>query len=203
MPRETFYKLKDEKKQRIFYAAVQEFSKCSFSEASLNQIVKTAKIPWGSFYQYFENKEDIFSYVIETIMKKIEILEQQKFPENVEPDALTQFAYKLSSTVELNNSNPEYVRIVMMNANDSSSVVKRYFELSKEHKQAVISIFEKDKHLGLIRKDIDTASVIEMVYILSKALFSETGSDSGAYLEKMNKFLSIIRNGIKTEVLYE
>ena len=64
MPKETFYNLSEEKRQRIFQAAVSEFASHKFSEASLNRIVKAAKIPWGSFYQYFEDKEDLYLYVI-------------------------------------------------------------------------------------------------------------------------------------------
>ncbi len=58
MPKSTFYNLSDEKKSRIFEAALQEFSVKTFSQASLNQIIKNADIPRGSFYQYFDNKEE-------------------------------------------------------------------------------------------------------------------------------------------------
>lgn len=46
-----------------------------FSEASLNQNVRAAKIPWGSFYQYFNDKEDIYLY---TGSEKEENLEKWK-----------------------------------------------------------------------------------------------------------------------------
>lgn len=59
----------EEKRQRIFQAAVSEFASHKFSEASLNRIVKAAKIPWGSFYQYFEDKEDLYLYVIKEMSK--------------------------------------------------------------------------------------------------------------------------------------
>ncbi len=50
MPKDTFLNLIEEKKKRIFDAAVREFSTRCFSEASINQIVKNAGIPEGSFY---------------------------------------------------------------------------------------------------------------------------------------------------------
>ncbi|GMA98148.1 TetR/AcrR family transcriptional regulator [Pelosinus sp. IPA-1] len=85
MPKDTFYNLSDDKKRKIFDAAVQEFSTRHFSEASINQIVKAAGIPRGSFYQYFSGKEDLFFYIFEEIVKeKLEIIRQA---ETIDPDA--------------------------------------------------------------------------------------------------------------------
>lgn len=60
MPKQTFYKLPQEKQERILAAAKNEFTKARFSDASINQIIREAGIPRGSFYQYFEDKKDIF-----------------------------------------------------------------------------------------------------------------------------------------------
>lgn len=45
--------------------AMQEFSRVPLYDASVSNIVKVAKIPRGSFYQYFKDKEDIFYYLLE------------------------------------------------------------------------------------------------------------------------------------------
>lgn len=39
--------------------AVAEFSDRTYAEASLSQIARSARIPKGSFYQYFEDKLDL------------------------------------------------------------------------------------------------------------------------------------------------
>ena len=41
-----------------------EFSRGSFEEASVSNIVTNAQIPRGSFYQYFESKEDLLRFYI-------------------------------------------------------------------------------------------------------------------------------------------
>lgn len=64
MPKSTFYRLSEEKKKRILEAAKQEFLRVPYQEASINKIIKTAEIPRGSFYQYFEDKQDLFTYVL-------------------------------------------------------------------------------------------------------------------------------------------
>lgn len=66
MPKETFYRLPDEKRERIMAAAEHEFLENSFEAASINRIIKEAAIPRGSFYQYFEDKKDIFLYIVNT-----------------------------------------------------------------------------------------------------------------------------------------
>lgn len=64
MPKLTFYNLPKEKQQLLIEAAQQEFSNASLSEASIANIVKTAGISRGSFYQYFEGKEDLYFYLL-------------------------------------------------------------------------------------------------------------------------------------------
>jgi AcrR family transcriptional regulator len=64
---ETFRRLPEEKRRRILEAAWAEFSTVSFSDASINQIIRRAGIPRGSFYQYFEDKDDLFVYLMEQV----------------------------------------------------------------------------------------------------------------------------------------
>ena len=63
MPKSTFYNIPEEKRERIRKAGLLEFSNNSFRDASINKIIKEADIPRGSFYQYFEDKRDLFIYV--------------------------------------------------------------------------------------------------------------------------------------------
>ncbi len=66
MPTQTFFRLPEEKRKRLIDAAWKEFSGVRFAKASINRIVQDARIPRGSFYQYFENKEDLFFYLLGT-----------------------------------------------------------------------------------------------------------------------------------------
>lgn len=71
MPKQTFYKLPKEKQERILAAAKREFTKVRFSDASINRMIRDAGIPRGSFYQYFEDKTDIFLFFLEDYKKEI------------------------------------------------------------------------------------------------------------------------------------
>ncbi len=71
MPSETFLRLPEEKRNRFLSAAWEEFTHTRFSDASINQIIKKARIPRGSFYQYFLGKDDLFSYLLEEVRNHV------------------------------------------------------------------------------------------------------------------------------------
>lgn len=63
MPKSTFYNLPADKKETLIRALKEEFSRTSLPDASISNIVNAAGIPRGSFYQYFEDKEDAYFYI--------------------------------------------------------------------------------------------------------------------------------------------
>jgi AcrR family transcriptional regulator len=69
MPTDTFFHLPIDKQKRILSAAKKEFSRVPLKDASIANIIKDAEIPRGSFYQYFENKEDLYYYYFHTLKK--------------------------------------------------------------------------------------------------------------------------------------
>ena len=68
MPKSTFYNLNEEKREKIKRALKNEFTKHTFEKASISNIIEEANIPRGSFYQYFEDKEDALKYIIEDFL---------------------------------------------------------------------------------------------------------------------------------------
>jgi TetR/AcrR family transcriptional regulator len=74
MPTSTFNNLDESKRKQIFDACVDEFATHTFSEASINQIIKAAGIPRGSFYQYFADKEDCYMFLLNEIAKEKMVL---------------------------------------------------------------------------------------------------------------------------------
>jgi AcrR family transcriptional regulator len=64
MPTSTFFALPAERRQRLVREAIVEFSERSYAEASLSQIAQRSRIPKGSFYQYFEDKLDLYRWLL-------------------------------------------------------------------------------------------------------------------------------------------
>lgn len=193
MPKDTFCNLSDAKKRRIFDAAVQEFSTRRFSEASINQIVKAAGIPRGSFYQYFSDKEDVFRYMFEEIVReKREIILRADV---LDPDADV-FEICIQATqasLEWGRSKPEYSQISMLMEIDTSEFITR---LRADSFGGLIKKIEHDKEYGLIRPDIDADLVADMMYTLIWKQFSLFGSNESMFLKKIHDGFKIIKAGI-------
>lgn len=66
MPKPTFMNLPDEKKRVILRAIREEFVANPIHKASVSNIIKSAGIPRGSFYQYFEDLTDSFFTVLDS-----------------------------------------------------------------------------------------------------------------------------------------
>lgn len=67
MPSERFFKLDEDKQNRIMEAAIDEFSKAGLNDASINQIIKEADISRGSFYTYFDDTVDLFGHIFDKL----------------------------------------------------------------------------------------------------------------------------------------
>ncbi len=65
MPSERFYNLKSVKRRTFLKMAYKEFALHSYEGASITRLVGDLKMAKGSIYQYFEDKEDLYNYLIE------------------------------------------------------------------------------------------------------------------------------------------
>ena len=70
MPTKTYHHLPEEKRLQIEKAAIAEFAANPLQSASINAIVNQAGIAKGSFYQYFENIDDLHGHILNIVSKK-------------------------------------------------------------------------------------------------------------------------------------
>jgi len=63
--------LKDNIKENIYQAAIEEFSKKGFLKTKMQDIAEKANISVGLTYSYFHNKEDLFAAIVGPIYKEI------------------------------------------------------------------------------------------------------------------------------------
>ena len=75
MPTDTFFNLPEEKRCQIEKVAITEFAAKPLQSASINAIVSAAGIAKGSFYQYFENIDDLHKHILAIVTnKKVEVI---------------------------------------------------------------------------------------------------------------------------------
>lgn len=142
LPKDTFNNLSEGKKQKIFLSAVKEFSTRRFSEASINQIVKVAGISRGSFYQYFNDKEDLFLYMLAEISKEKRNVILSGEAIDRDADFLEAYMKAMKNSLQWGKTKPEYARISMMMEIDDSAFITG---LRKNMTKGLIELIERDK----------------------------------------------------------
>ncbi|HDM79041.1 MAG TPA: TetR/AcrR family transcriptional regulator [Deltaproteobacteria bacterium] len=71
--KKTFLRLDQEKQQKILAAAIDEFATWGFHRASINRLVQALGIAKGSIFQYFGNKEGLFSYIFDYAIDRVKV----------------------------------------------------------------------------------------------------------------------------------
>jgi len=72
MPKSTFLNLASPKRNHIENKAREVFLNNPYNKVTISLIVKTVGIPRGSFYQYFEDLEDLYQYLFEQTINEYE-----------------------------------------------------------------------------------------------------------------------------------
>ena len=137
MPKETFINLPETKKEKITNAILKEFARETFNKASISNIIKEAEIPRGSFYQYFEDKEDAIRYIIDS------------FLENEQKELLGFLVESKGDIFE--TSLKLFERLV--EKSEEKEKLKLYKNILEESRKNNISIFNENSREKNIRED--------------------------------------------------
>lgn len=173
MPKSTFYNIDEEKRERIVEVIIDEFSENTYETASINQIVKNADIAKGSFYQYFEDKLDIYKLAVGIAQS-----ERTNYIERVNEDNRYRDEFRIMRELCI-------------------AIIK--FEIDRPKYSSIINKFHKNTDLELkneVLQEIEIASRYEFKTIL------EEGIDSGKIyynvdIELMTFLLENISRNIK------
>ena len=131
MPKETFLKLSQEKQQKVIHSAKKEFARVPIQEVSIKNIVEDAEIARGSFYQYFESKEDVLNYILSEKIEEI----NQKLQDKIEECAniFDTYIYLYDLMVK------EFVE------NDERNLFKQIFENIKSADENIFNLLKSTK----------------------------------------------------------
>lgn len=201
MPKDTFNKLPIEKRNSILNAAVKEFELRRVEDAVIANIIKTAKIPRGSFYQYFEDKYDLYEYIIGYINNiKNDYFQEVFFSDHL--PFLERVRALYNKAIDFSSQNKAFV---LISKRHTESIYVKYSEQFQRNLNELKVTFdtwiEKDKEKGLIRKDIDTRVLSHMIstflsHLTTEQFLYEKYSKSELH-QKNDDFIDIIMNGSK------
>jgi AcrR family transcriptional regulator len=112
MPKQTFFNLPNEKRRNIIRAAIDEFAENGLENASTNRIVAASGISKGSFYQYFEDKLDVFRHLLTVLEgEKMEFI-KGRHPPSTNLDTFAYFRWMIKTGMEFNSSYPRMTQAI-------------------------------------------------------------------------------------------
>lgn len=203
MPKDTFFNLPEDKRTLICDVAIDEFAEYPFDQASINRMVVKSGIAKGSFYQYFEDKKDLFLYVIQLIAEeKLNYISPvMRNPD--EHDIFTLIRELYLSGIQFANENPRYTAIGnKLLTNKEAPIYKETMADNMPTSYAILeTLLENAIARGEVRTDIDIemfAYLIASMSVVMVEYYSEFVSQAidESMLETVDKFIDFLQNGI-------
>lgn len=201
MPTSAFFNLSTSKKEEILKAAKEEFANNLYEDASINKIIKSIDMPRGTFYLYFENKEDIYSYIFEDYVKTLDNV----FIKNLKASNGNIFnMYIKAFDFVTNKSNKEITTLInkfFLNINSKQLECA----IPKKGKRNLHEEIKKNINYDVIK--LDESEVYTLISILMPIFFHNVASVYRAptYKDKIKEHyinqINIIKKGIESEDL--
>lgn len=199
MPKQRYYNLSYEKKQRIIKSTVNEMCRVPMNEMSINKIIQDANISRGSFYQYFDDKYDLIREVISGY--KNNMLEKiVNFLTYKNKDIFELFIYMFQST------------IMFTEKEKNEKLINNFFNSFKNDIEIfykITSIEERDKIINTIIDLVDTSNyrysskedVLNLMEIICAIMcktyvkITQQPNDKNLLFESFKHQLTMIQNG--------
>lgn len=202
MPNKTFLELDEEKKTKIFEAALEEFASHGYEKSSTNQIVKECGISKGSLFKYFENKDDLYFYLIETVALEITayIKARTKFEGKDFKESIIEYSKaEISYYIE----NPLKGRFMIRLAYDRGEVEEKVHKRFGNFSNNVYTDFMKDTQF---KGKATTKEVSDIVFWVLKGYIEKFLSENDCtklpldklkkkYVDGLSTYLDIIFKG--------
>ena len=210
MPKQTFLNLPKEKQARIIESAIFEFKHNNFDSSSINRIIENSDISKGSFYQYFEDKKDLYKYIMTLIVEK-KLKYMSPVMENpFNHDFFTLLREIYLSGLNFAKDNPDLVAIGNRLLADRSHSL--YSEIIKDNIDTANQIFEtllaRGIERGEIREGIDLKLTAYMVsslnasladYYMENNMIDSASEINDSIMGTIDKFLDLLQFGIGIE----
>lgn len=200
MPKQTFFNLTSEKQMQIIDVAINEFSRFTFNEVKISDLINKAKIPRSSFYDYFEDKKDLYKHIIliirEEKMKYLEpilIKNQESFFESLRD--------LFKAGAEFAASKPKYEKLAGRMYENLELITEMFGAEAQDTSSLYESMLIRGIKAGELRSDIDIKFIAKSIHILTSNLMLEGFEDNketlSEFIEKItDQIISFIRLGI-------
>lgn len=163
MPKQTFLNLPEEKRETIMNAAVEEFAEYGLENASTNRIVKNSGIAKGSFYQYFEDKQDVFTYMLEVIEKKEWEFFKNEHPPDHNMDVFHYYRWMVKKGMEFGLSHPRMIQAAWRVLLGEGLYYGKNFESYRQKTKAALTMIIKQ---AIERGEVDPSVDVDLAVMV-------------------------------------
>lgn len=193
MATRTFENLNEEKKNQIFDALLNEFSKYKLSEAQVARIIKNCGIARGSFYKYFNDINDSYSYVLDTVLHEVhfDVFEQIKKEKNNTLNAFYESTMDFIDKIDNSKYKNFYKLYIEYNQYDLKQSNYDYHKLSKDN----LILLVDGQNVSDVSKIISIYKFVTMASheTIKSILMDE---DKEQALTDFKTYLQIVKNGL-------
>jgi AcrR family transcriptional regulator len=172
---EAFNRISEEKRNKIFDSAINEFAEHGYESANINNIALKAEVSIGSMYKYFKNKEDLYLTIIHFGVESLKgILEKTISGEG---DLLGKIEKIIRAIQSYSRSNVNLTKLYNQMTNESYSGLVWEIVSDMEGVTAGLyaSFIEEAKGAGKVRNDVDAklfAFFLDNLFILLQFSYS-------------------------------
>ena len=171
MPKQTFFNLPQEKRETILNAAVEEFAECGLENASTNRIVKNSGIAKGSFYQYFEDKQDVFMYMLTVIEQEEVEFFKHKHPPDQNMDTFHYFRWMIKTGMEFGLTHPRQIQAAWrVLLGEGLYYGKNFAEYRQKTTLALTTMIEQAIERGEVDPSVDVELAVMIMETWSNAI---------------------------------
>jgi AcrR family transcriptional regulator len=171
MPKQTFFNLPQEKRETIMNAAVEEFAEFGLENASTNRIVKNSGIAKGSFYQYFEDKQDVFMHLLAVIEQKEMEFFRDKPPPDHNMDTFHFFRWMVKTGMEFGLSHPRMIQAAWrVLLGEGLYYGEAFAQYRQKTKQALTQMITQAIERGEVDPSVDVELAVMVMETWSNAI---------------------------------
>ncbi len=172
MPLSTFDNLDTEKQEIIIQTALKEFATHPYKTASFNRIARQAGIAKGSMYRYFENKKELYFFLIEySTKRKIETINHLAISPT--KNFFEMFEDMYEAGILFHQKEP-LINLFLLRTAEENSAIEELGDLQKMYLEKAEAYFKpliinaQEKHQ--IRDDLDSTHIAFMIIQNAKGM---------------------------------
>lgn len=208
MPKQTFFNLPDEKKQRITDALIKHFSQKPYYNVDISDVAKESNAAKGSMYQYFENKKEMYFYALEVAYDRfLKLLEKLDMAH--------------TNILDYYENSLEGVWLAMKELRNECMLLERAFfshdspfkdeineKFLKQSRDFLLEMIKYNQEKGYIRDDVpplligiflEGASFYMKKFIIEQALSKSSTTldlDISYFRDALSQFVKLLKEGI-------